>query len=261
MATGIDQLIAGLLGVAFGARAFDSRRPLWSRAAYGAVGVDMLRSAFGPEPEPLLGRSELGKARQSVSFATASTGASTVPLKFEETRVKNIGERVARIHEQMVTGTRDPRVYSLARSVLNRKCGGEWCVPERDAKGEVAALFQEVRSRVRYTWDPVDYDAFATPRKTLELGTGDCDDSWALLGSMLRTIGYHVRSRVVHTKGFSTWNHIYGLVKMPNGEWMALDPTVNKPPGWQVPEESMLRPPKDFDVAEKGEPPRIAGDS
>lgn len=251
MAPGFDQIVSGLLGAAFGVRALDSKRALWARVAYGAVGFDMLRAAFSASPQPLLGKFVRG---QSIRNAV---GEPTVPLKFKEVRVNGINERVARIWQQLQTGPRDPKVYSLARSVLSRKCGGEWCVPERDALGEVKALFHEVRSRVRYTYDPLWYDAFQTPGKTLELRTADCDDSVSLLGAMLNTIGYRTRMRVVHTKGFSTWNHIYLMCQLPKGEWMALDTTVDKPPGWQVPEESMVAPPRDFEVTEKGAAPKV----
>lgn len=248
-ASGLEQLIGILLGAAFGVRAFDSSRAWWARAAYGAVGVDLLMGAFKGRPafEP----AGVGDV-DALSSGQTSDGQATIPLKFEARRARTIEQRVAYIHEQMIKGTRNPKVYALARALISRKCGGEWCIPERDSLNEIRALFAEVRSRVRYTLDPVDFDAFQTPNKTLALKTGDCDDQVSLLGAMCRSIGYPVQSRIYHTKGFETWNHIAMRVRLPNKKWMTLDPTVNQPAGWEVPESAMLQAPKDFDVQERG---------
>lgn len=242
----LDKLVGVLVGLVVGRRVFDDTRPLWARLAYGAVSVDLIRMAMGESKRPAL----ISGTQQS---AIAARIEPTVPLKFEERQARNIDERVAYVHEQTLAGTRDPKVYALARSVLNRKCGGDWCVPERDSLGEIRALFGEVRSRVRYTLDPVDFDAFQTPNKTLELGAGDCDDATSLLGALCRSIGYPVKSRVVHLKGQPTWGHIYLVAKLPNGEWIPLDPTVKAPPGWEVPKELVLRL-RDFEVTEVGAP-------
>lgn len=240
----IKKLLAALLGAAFGVQALDEEKAWWVRLAYAGVAFDLLRRAWEPDEKAKLADAGLNRT-------ISAGGTPTTPLDFQPERVGSLDERVARIHEQMVKGPSDPKVYSLARSVLSRKCGGEWCVPEKDSLAEIRAIFGEVRTRVRYTWDPTTFDAFQTPAKTLELMTGDCDDMVSLLGALLMSIGYKVRSRVVWTKGFSTWNHIYLLVQLPNsGEWMALDATVDKPAGWEVPASIMLKEPRDFDVAE-----------
>lgn len=237
----LRRILSGLLGAAFGVQALDEEKEWWARLAYAGVAFDLLRRAW-MEPQARLADAGMPKA--------VTSGKSLTPLNFDRTTVDSLDERVARIHDQMISGTADPKVYALARAVLSRKCGDTWCVPEKDSLAEIRAVFAEVRSRVRYTWDPVDYDAFQTPGKTLELANGDCDDMVSLLGAMLRSIGYKVRSRVVWTKGFSTWNHIYLLVQLPTGEWMALDATVDKPAGWEVPKELWLHEPRDFDVKE-----------
>lgn len=224
-----------LVGVAFGTKALDGSKPLWARIAYGAVAYDMVSMAYRGSPKPLSGSEE-----------PQSTGR--VPLKFKEHRVRTIQERVAFVHQQMIQGTRDPKVYELAREIVTRRCGDDWCIPEKDHKKEAEAIFREVRKRIRYTWDPTDYDAFQTPAKTLALRAGDCDDAVSLMGAMLRSIGHKVRTRVVQTKGSDSWNHIYLMVNI-NGGWMPLDATVKQPPGWEVPSSYVIRK-QDFDVVE-----------
>lgn len=156
------KLATGLIGAAFGLRTLDDSKPVWARIAYGAVAFDLISSAVKNEHPPLLGKAE------------AKVESAKAPLNFKKTRVRTIQERVAKVHEQLIQGTHDPAVYALAREVLTKKCGDDWCVPQKDHRAEVTALFDEVKKRVRYTWDPVAYDAFQTPRKTLALKAGDC---------------------------------------------------------------------------------------
>ncbi|TAL42408.1 MAG: hypothetical protein EPN91_08495 [Salinibacterium sp.] len=160
----LDQAIALLLGAGFGARALDGRKNALARVGYALVGYDLLKTG-------ITGQGSIFGAQSS---GLAKVSSSRAKLKFEERRVRTIAERVAYVHEQMVLGTRDPQVYALAREVVARKCGAEFCIPEKDHKGEMAALFNEARARCRYTLDPVDYDAFQTPGKTLQLASGDC---------------------------------------------------------------------------------------
>lgn len=247
---GLDQVVGMLVGAAFGLRAFDGKRSLLVRLGYGLVAYDLFRAA-------LAGRAAGPPASVGLPGEVAQVGEASLPstkTKLEFSKVHSIEERVQRIHEQALKGVKDPKVYEFSRKVLSRKCNGTWCIPERDAPAEVAALFAEVRGRVRYTLDPTIFDAFQTPQKTLELHTGDCDDYVALTMSLLMSVGYPVQSRVVWTQGWPTWNHIYLRVRMPDSRWLPLDPSVARPPGWEVPSSSMVRPPLDFDVKEKQAP-------
>lgn len=171
------------------------------------------------------------------------------PEKMRTVRVRTIEDRIKLIKNLIRTGGLDPQVRSLSHSVLNRKCGGTWCIPEKDQKGEVAAIFQAVRERVRYVSDPLRRDTYVTPARTLfsQMG-GDCDDSAAALGAMLESVGYTVRLRVVQTQGYDSWNHIYNVVQIPaTGEWIVLDASQNKPAGWEVPANMIIHK-RDFEV-------------
>ncbi len=246
MTWSLDQIAGLLLGAALGSRAFSTHASAIGRVGYGLVGYDLISTA--------LRGGSLGYAApqgaQKTGLVQKGMQANGPTPKFEERRVRSIEERVKYVHEQAVKGTRDPQVYALAREVLSKKCGGDWCVAEKDNWGEAVALFNEVKKRVRYTFDPVDFDAFQTPAKTLALGTGDCDDYMSLLGAMLRSVGLRVRSRIVQTTGNTTWNHIYLMVHLParNG-WASLDLSVSQPAGWQVPKSAIIRQ-RDFDVLE-----------
>jgi transglutaminase-like putative cysteine protease len=176
----------------------------------------------------------------------------TPGLRKEKARtvtVRNIGQRVKIIRELIKSGGLNPQVRALAHEYLNRKCGGTWCVPEKDQKAEVVALFDEVRKRVRYTPDPVRRDTFVAPNRTLftHMG-GDCDDSCAALGALLESVGFPTRIRVVQTTGYSEFNHVYLQVQLTaTGQWMTLDPSQDHPAGWEVPAHAIIKK-QDFPV-------------
>ena len=243
----LDQWILAAIGAAFGLRVFDSRKPLPIRIGYGIVGWDLLRGIWANGTEEAI-----IEQREPVSIGRVAANDLQLPadlpkLTFEHRKVSNIQERVDLIHRQMLHGVKDPTIYTLARKTLVDKN-----VPAKDARAEIQAMFDLVKERTRYTWDPLQYDAFQTPRKTLELQTADCDDMVSLLGALLSSIGYRVRSRVVHTKGFDSWNHIYLMAQNPEtSEWIPLDTTVEHNLGWQVPDSHLVKPRKDFDLVER----------
>src|SRR5262249_17890933 len=54
----------------------------------------------------------------------------------------------------------------------------------KDRFGEVCALFDWVRSNIRYTRDIFQVELLHTARRMIELKAGDCDDMTILLGAM-----------------------------------------------------------------------------
>ena len=235
-----DQAAMGFLGAALVTKVTDTRIPLVLRAGYAVVGGDMIYRAIA--------RGDPGSAQRLGIGDAQPTTRTRSSLKFEPRRARTIAERVSYIHEQAIRGVKDPTVYELARKTLSRKCGGTWCVAERDSKAEIEAMYAEVRQRVRYTLDPTIFDAFQVPGRTLQLATGDCDDSTSLLAALCMSIGYRVQSRVVHLKGQPTYGHIFLRVQMPNDEWVPLDASVNARAGWEIPERHYASPARDFEV-------------
>jgi hypothetical protein len=78
----------------------------------------------------------------------------------------------------------------------------------------------------------------------------NCDDYSIVLSSMLQSIGYPVRLRVIKTHNASDWNHIYIQVGLPPGDpthWMNLDGSENRPAGW-APPDSMIDKVRDFEI-------------
>lgn len=165
--------------------------------------------------------------------------------------VESLDERINAIRDRIRKGRVDPKVIAWARSQVSRKCGNQWCVPEKDTEKEIRAIFHGMRRDVRYTSDVLGVDTYVHPRKTLEQRSGDCDDYSALGCSALMSVGIPCRLKVVRTKDSPTWNHIYiqaGTPKADPQKWMSLDASVPVKPGWEVP-ASMVAASRTFEVA------------
>lgn len=174
-----------------------------------------------------------------------------VPPKVSIKRVTDIDDRVRYIKDMIIRYGNDPKVRRLATSILSERCGLDWCVREKDWEGEVRQIFNTVRRNVRYVRDIYRRDTFTSPLRTfLEYKAGDCDDYTILLGSLLFSIGYPVKLKVVQTKPNKTWNHIYLLVGLPPvrpTKWVSLDASQPYPMGWEVPKNIVIKQ-KVYDV-------------
>jgi hypothetical protein len=174
----------------------------------------------------------------------------------------DIKNRVGRIADQIRKDSLDPNVVSAARAIVSQKCGDieggrYWCVPVKDWKGEIKAVFNAVTNpnspfAVRYTRDHVEVDMFASSELMARLPAEDCDGLTIRVGALLRALGYHVRCRVVAPAGSpEQWSHIYLAVAVPPGSkdgWMPLDPSEAQHGAfWEVP-QSYISSKRDFEV-------------
>jgi hypothetical protein len=182
--------------------------------------------------------------------------------------VRNLNERVAFIQRAIYdpadaerakrglkpkSGSLQPEINAAARAVVSRKChtttgGVRWCTTPKDYEAEIVAIFtavQEAKSPIalRYVRDHAYVDQFTAAKKLIRVRGGDCDDGTILLGSLLMSIGYTIRLRVIQDTQASTWSHIYLLVGMPPQQgqnarrWIPLDWSVYpfQRAGWQAP--------------------------
>jgi hypothetical protein len=192
-------------------------------------------------------------ARRLAGLGQAPKGAQPLPpegygiKKITTATVRTIDQRVSFIKEQIIKGSQSPKVIEKARAIVARKCKNgdgslRLCVPEKDWWGEVKALFDAVADAnhelgLRYTRDHLFVDQFSSAEASMRLRAGDCDDGTILLGSLLMSVGYNVKCRVIQSKGADSWSHIYLLVGLPPTgitKWVPLDWSVRKPAGWEV---------------------------
>lgn len=129
-------------------------------------------------------------------------------------------------------GMREVEVQSAAMEIL-RRAG----VRPHDHRGEVAALFQFVRDRIRFVNDVAGVETLRGPRATLTMGGGDCDDKATLLASLLGAVGIRSSFRVVAVNGSDPgrFSHVYVVAHLGKRD-IPLDPTYQGTPvGWQLP--------------------------
>jgi hypothetical protein len=138
---------------------------------------------------------------------------------------------VAYITRLIKEGAKDFYVRQKAIDILF-----QYGIQPKDYLGEIAALFEWVKNNVRYTRDIHRVELLHTARRMLELRAGDCDDMTILLAAMLKAIGHPVRLALVgfNPRRKTLFTHIY-LEVFDKGVWIPLDPTVNRPMGWEPP--------------------------
>lgn len=195
---------------------------------------------------------------KALSGAGLGRGDGLAPPVASKHTVHGIDARLRLIQRLVRQGSRDPRIREIALGVVTRKCGNEWCVPERDWKAEASALYRAVTDpsseyAIRYTGETRTVDVFTAARRTLQIKGGDCDDSTIALASLLLAIGHEVRLIVVQAVGARDWSHIFLAVVPPSGAsdglnsarstngWYFLDPTMRAHgPGWEPPGTSVV---------------------
>jgi transglutaminase-like putative cysteine protease len=226
------QIVFGLAGIAMGLR--NVSRGLRSREQQKLAQLGRLPVGFQK-------RSARGVPKRPLGDIFVDTPSGKIRLRTYN--IRNLDERIAHLRRLAQAGKKDPRVYEFARRVVNGRCGGDWCIPEKDNIAEAKALFNAVRKNVRYTSDIAGVDSYQKPSHTLALRTGDCDDYSTLACALAGTLGIPCRFKVIRTQGAPTWNHIYAQLGFPRRsprKWISFDASVPMPFGWEPPERMVV---------------------
>jgi hypothetical protein len=110
---------------------------------------------------------------------------------------------------------RDPSILRLAKDIVRN-------VPAFEDYSEAQALYNYVRSNIRFTKDPVNKETLYPPAELLQIRSGDCDDISMLLGTLLMAVGYPARLMTVAANG-DDFSHVYVEAQI-NGQWIPMDP-------------------------------------
>lgn len=121
---------------------------------------------------------------------------------------------------------KSPKIRQAALDIL-ASAGLE----QKDYSGEVKALFDFVRDRIRYVRDIRNVETINTPDSILDNAAGDCDDKALLLAAMLESVGHPTGFRAV---GFrpGAFSHVLALTRI-GPKWVPLDATEPAQMGWQ----------------------------
>lgn len=129
-------------------------------------------------------------------------------------------------------GRRDPYVRQVAMSIVRS-------VPEKDYLGEITALGNFVRQKIRYVKDPHGVETLTEPRALLlKYRMGDCDDHVILLGALLQAIGHPVQLVIGgFAPSIEEYTHIWLRTHIHGRGWIPMDPIAKNRPviGWEPP--------------------------
>jgi len=147
-----------------------------------AVGATTMKKGFERVHNATMGsRTTVGRiaAMPPVISQGKHVQTRSGPMRTTLHSVGSLDERLAAIAKKANEGKTDPRVIAWARKELSKKCragwnGEQWCVPEKDTLAEIDAIYKALRRDIRYTSDVHGIDTYAHPKRTLELGGGDC---------------------------------------------------------------------------------------
>ena len=112
----------------------------------------------------------------------------------------------------------DETVKGVADRIVSASCNGERVC---NAK----AIFRFVKENMEYVNDPLAYEYIKSPKETLKVRVGDCDDGSTLLANLLQAVG--IRTRFVFVP-----EHVFVQAYMPEAlsrykreEWVSMDVT------------------------------------
>lgn len=176
------------------------------------------------------------------SAAAVPSQLSTLPVTAEGVDAirKTLRDMVAIVRKYRS----DAGVGAVARQILI--AGG---VRDARAQKQLAILLIQnfVRDHIVYVPDPRDVEMLQTPPRTLQIGTGDCDDKAILVATMLETLGFSTRFMAVGGTGAEwadggdewcgsgkpPYSHVLAQVRVGSGHWVCLETIVSSAqPGW-----------------------------
>lgn len=183
---------------------------------------DTLNGLASPPAEVPNGKDLLAAAKQTPRSGTRTDPWSNLTATTEY--VGDIDGRVQHIIKLIRKGKRSPRIQLAVSKLLNRKCGGKWCIAEKDHKAEIKEIFRWCRSQVRYLADPRGVDTFRSPERTLfDFHGGDC----FVAGTLVLRDDY----QLVPVESLRVGNRIWGLNK-----WSTVSQTWDRGvrPTWTI---------------------------
>jgi Transglutaminase-like superfamily len=126
-------------------------------------------------------------------------------------------ETIAHMRQLIDAGIKDQQVNRTAIAIA-------WPTQQFSETPKAQAIYNWMQQNLRFMPDMVGKETLRTPRETLTVRAGDCDDFTILAASLLGTIG--IRSRAVtvssHVDDPQSFSHIYPEAFV-DGKWVAMD--------------------------------------
>ncbi len=90
---------------------------------------------------------------------------------------------------------------------------------EKDYLSEVRALHHVARDQIRYVKDHLTAETLQYPDKTLQIGSGDCDDKALLMAALAHCIGYPSRFVAFEIADEGVFSHVSPQVLVDGVGW------------------------------------------
>ena len=138
----------------------------------------------------------------------------------------NIGDVKRELSRLLTEGSRNIKVRELAIRIT----------PQYE-DNQIAAVYDFVKSNVKYQPDPTEAELFIAPWKMVEMvelgiARGDCDDMNLFAGSLLGSLGYGTKLILLDTAG-KGFDHVICEVYSDRVEkWIFVDTSSTTPLGW-----------------------------
>ncbi len=158
------------------------------------------------------------------------------PLRMIEIPDGAAGTREVLKHMRQETrkDKRKPAIRHLAQMIVRR-------VPAKNWLAEMAAVFEFVRARIRYSLDTNGIEVVQSASVTLSLGYGDCDDLCVLLATLLECLGHVCYFCAMGFEERGSFSHVIVLCSgAGETDLIALDCTEQHAAGWIPPGATCL---------------------
>ncbi len=121
----------------------------------------------------------------------------------------------------------------LSPTIRDKAVNLTFYVARSDWAGRARAIWDFVKSNIRYIPDVRGWETVYWPTQTMSQGFGDCDDHSALVASLAESIGIPTRFVAV---GFhpGQFQHVFTEALLGTS-WVPLETTEDEPMGWRPP--------------------------
>ena len=193
---------------------------------------------------PLVSTLRIGEFRPS-----AEADAKKFGFKLDKGAYTGTRHTLAQMARMIREGSCSPAMKQFAEAVV-RNAGYAPNVAITDLQA-ATVLLDYVRTNVRYRPDPDQVElvqsaliTLCVPGASICIPVGDCDDMVVALGSLMGAYGLQVRVMKQTFDPSAEQEHVLilfkdasrgdGLASSATGDWLAADPTIDRPIGWRA---------------------------
>ncbi len=136
-------------------------------------------------------------------------------------KLKDLSQTVDIIRYLIIEHSKDVRLRELVAKIL-KPC------PSKNFLCYIKAIVNYIRKNVKYVYDPPKLETIQSPKRTLILGMGDCDDHTVLAGTLLRIAGFPIKIVLGDINNDGRYEHVFIKVKVKD-RWLTVDTTSENP--------------------------------